>query len=179
MSNKHLKKLVLTAMLLAVGYVLPLLTGQIREIGNMLLPMHIPVMLCGLICGEKYGAVLGAVLPLSRSIFFTMPVLYPNAVAMAFELASYGFVVGLVYRLFTKKNTLSVILSLLAAMLIGRVIWGGVQSLLLGVFGSGYSLAMFVSGAFLNAFPGMILQLILIPAIMAALRRAHLLDSLR
>ena len=94
--GKTTKNLTLSAMFLAIGMVLPFLTGQIPEVGNMMLPMHIPVLLCGLICGWQYGAVLGFVLPLIRYFVFGMPVLFPTGTAMAFELMTYGLVIGLV-----------------------------------------------------------------------------------
>ena len=95
--GKTTKKLTLSAMFLAIGMVLPFLTGQIPQIGNMMLPMHIPVLLCGLICGWQYGAVLGFILPLVRYLVFGMPVLFPTGTAMAFELMTYGLVIGLIY----------------------------------------------------------------------------------
>ena len=49
------RKLTLSALFLALGLVLPLITGQIPQIGKMLLPMHIPVLLCGMVCGWPYG----------------------------------------------------------------------------------------------------------------------------
>lgn len=95
--NKTVKNLTLSAMFMAIGVVLPILTGQIQQIGNMLLPMHLPVFLCGLICGWQYGAAVGFVLPLFRSVTFGMPPLFPTATATAFELATYGLVAGLLY----------------------------------------------------------------------------------
>ena len=86
MKNTMLKNLTLSAMFLALGLLLPLLTGQIQQIGNMLLPMHIPVFLCALICGWKYGLAVGAILPLLRCVTFGMPPLFPTAIAMALEL---------------------------------------------------------------------------------------------
>ncbi|MBQ1258575.1 MAG: ECF transporter S component, partial [Clostridia bacterium] len=77
--RSNILKLTLSAMFMAIGLVLPLLTGQIKTIGNMLLPMHIPVMLCGLICGWYYGAAVGFILPILRSVTFGMPELYPSA----------------------------------------------------------------------------------------------------
>ncbi len=168
------KNLTLAAMFLALGLVLPLLTGQIREIGNMLLPMHIPVMFCGLICGWQYGIVIGFIVPLLRSVIFGMPVFFPTAVAMAFELATYGFVTGFVYEHIGKKNVVSVYIALITAMICGRVIWGIVDMILLGITGSSLTWAVFISSALLNAIPGIILQLVLIPIIMAALDRAGL-----
>ena len=110
MKKINVNKLGLSAMFMALGLVLPFFTGQIQNIGNMLLPMHIPVFLCGLICGWKYGAVVGFILPLMRSVLFGMPVMFPNAVAMAFELMTYGLVVGLIYVGFKKKNIFYLIL---------------------------------------------------------------------
>ena len=90
MKNKAPKNLVLSALFLAIGFVLPFFTGQIPTIGKMLLPMHIPVLLCGLICGWQWGLGVGFVLPLVRSLLFSMPVMYPTALAMAVEMAVYG-----------------------------------------------------------------------------------------
>ena len=88
--RKALKKLSLSSMFLAIGLVLPFFTGQIPQVGSMMLPMHIPVLLCGLICGWKYGLMVGFVLPPLRSVLFGMPPLFPTGAAMAFELAAYG-----------------------------------------------------------------------------------------
>lgn len=165
------RKLTLSAMFMAIGILLPLLTGQIQRIGNMLLPMHIPVLLCGLICGWQYGAVVGFILPLMRSVMFGMPPFYPVAVAMAFELAAYGFVTGFVYSRVHRKNIWTTYLSLITGMISGRVIWGIAEVILLGIGGKSFTWKMFISGAVLNAVPGIVIQLIIIPAIMAAVRK--------
>ena len=94
MKNSYIKKITLSAMFLAIGLVLPFLTGQIPEIGSMLLPMHIPVLLCGLICGWQYGGAVGLIVPLLRNLLFGMPPM-PGAVSMAFDLAAYGLIIGL------------------------------------------------------------------------------------
>lgn len=171
MKQKSLQKLVLSGMLLAIGYVLPFLTGQIQQIGNLLLPMHLPVFLCGMICGWKYGLAVGFLLPLTRSLIFSMPLLYPNAVAMAFELAAYGFFVGFFYLRFSKKGLVGIYASLILAMLLGRAAWGLAQFVLLGIDGTGFPFSAFLAGAFFNAVPGIILQLVLIPAIMLFVER--------
>lgn len=172
--NKNIKNLTLAAMFLAIGVVLPLLTGQIPQIGNMLLPMHIPVFLCGLICGWQYGATVGFILPLLRYAIFGMPVLFPTGIAMSFELLTYGLVAGLLYGLSRWQCVIALYRSMIAAMLAGRVVWGIVQMILLGITGDGFTWQMFMAGAFLNAIPGIIVQLILIPAIMVALNRTGL-----
>lgn len=168
-AREALRKLVLSAMFLAIGLVLPFFTGQIRQIGNMLLPMHIPVMLCGLICGWQYGAVVGLVIPLIRSLLFGMPPFFPTAVSMAVELCIYGLAIGFLYGLFKKQNLLAVYVSLIPAMILGRVAWGGAQTVLLSMQESAFTLKAFLAGAVLNAIPGIILQLFLIPAIMTTL----------
>ena len=169
---KTTKKLALSAMFLAIGIVLPFLTGQIREIGNTLLPMHIPVLLCGLICGWQYGLAVGFILPLIRSVAFGMPPLYPNAIAMAFELAAYGFVSGFLYARMRQKNIATLYGALLSAMVIGRLVWGFAEIILLRLRQDAFTFEAFLSGAVLKAIPGIIIQLILIPAIMLALGKA-------
>ena len=121
--KKQVKNLTLAAMFLAIGFVLPFLTGQIQTIGNMLSPMHIPVLLCGLICGWKYGVAVGFILPLLRSMIFGMPPMYPNAIAMAFELMTYGLVIGLLYSRSRWQCVVALYRCLIAAMLAGRVVW--------------------------------------------------------
>ena len=170
---------VLAAMFMALGLVLPFLTGQIQQIGNMLLPMHLPVLVCGLICGWQYGAVVGFVLPLLRFALFGMPPIYPMGVSMAFELAAYGFLVGWLYSHSRWQCILSLYRCLLAAMVGGRLVWGAVRVLLSGVAGQAFTWEMFLSGALLTAIPGIVLQLTLIPALMLALDRTGLVKFRR
>lgn len=172
--KNHVLTLTLAAMFLAIGLLLPFLTGQIKQFGNMLLPMHIPVILCGLICGWQYGLGVGFVLPLLRYAMFGMPILFPTGIAMSFELATYGFVVGILYAHSRWKCVVALYRCMIIAMLSGRVVWGVVQIFLLGLGENGFTLNMFITSAFLNAIPGIILQLILIPAIMIALNRTGL-----
>lgn len=168
----NVKKLAVTAMLFAVGMVLPFFIGQIPAIGKMLLPMHIPVLLCGFIVGWQYGALIGFLLPIVRGLVFGMPPLYPNAVAMAFEMAAYGFVSGYLYSHARWQCTKMLYISLVTAMLAGRIVWAFAEVILLGIGGNIFTWKMFAAGAFLNAIPGIIVQLTLIPLIMVALRRA-------
>ncbi len=168
------KKLVLSAFFLALGLVLPFLTGQIQLIGNMLCPMHIPVMLCGLICGWQFGLAVGFITPLMRSLLFGMPVLFPNAVSMSFELAAYGFVIGFLFMHARWQCVKSLLRCLIISMISGRIVWGIAQSILLGFGSGGFTLKMFLTAGFLNAIPGIILQIIVIPAVMLALHKTHL-----
>lgn len=172
--KKPIINLTLAAMFMAIGLVLPFLTGQIKQIGSMLLPMHIPVFLCGLICGWQYGLIVGFILPILRSVLFGMPILFPTGIAMAFELATYGAVIGWLYSHSRWQCVIALYRCMIMAMLAGRLVWGVVQIVLLGINGNGFTWKMFIAGAFLNAIPGIILQLILIPAIMVALNRTGL-----
>lgn len=167
-----IRHLTLAAMFLALALVLPFLTGQIPQIGSMLLPMHLPVLFCGLICGPFYGAVVGFIAPLLRSMIFGMPPMFPTATAMAFELCTYGLVSGLVYSHVKHQNIKTVYLSLLTAMVSGRIVWGIVEVILMNLQGSSFTFQAFLSAAILTAVPGIILQLVLIPVIMAALNKA-------
>ncbi len=165
MKKTNLRKLVLSAAFLAAGMVLPLLTAQIKEIGDTLLPMHMPVLLCGFLCGPQYGLAVGMILPFLRSAVFGMPPLYPNAVWMAFELATYGFVSGFLYKRSKRRDTGYLYFCLIAAMILGRVVWGVSKSILLGIAGKAFTWQAFIAGGLLDAIPGIILQLILIPLI--------------
>lgn len=174
MKSKKTGNITLSAMFMAIGYVLPFLTGQIPEIGKMMLPMHIPVFLCGLICGWQYGLAVGVILPVTRSIIFGMPAMYPNAISMMFELGAYGFIIGILYERSKWKCIRSLYRCLIAAMIGGRVVWGMVMSLMLGIGSNGFTIQAFMAGAVIKAVPGIVLQLALIPCVMAALGRTKL-----
>ena len=168
----NIKKLVMSALFLAIGLVLPFVTMQIPSIGNMLLPMHIPVLLCGFICGAPYGAIVGFIVPLLRSVLFSMPTMMPNAVAMAFELCTYGFVAGLLYHKF-KSYKFGVYLTLIPTMIIGRVVWGIAAFCLFKAIGNTFTWAIFFAGAVVNAIPGIIIQIVLIPTIVIGLKKIN------
>ena len=168
------KKLVISALLLALALVLPFMTGQIPEIGNMLLPMHLPVLLAGFTVGGPSAMAIGAIAPLLRSALWGMPVLFPKAIGMAFELAAYGLVSGVIHSK-SKKDGRAVLISLITAMLAGRVVWGVVSFALYGIMGNTFTIAIFMTEAFVNAVPGIIVQLVLIPLLVAALKRANVI----
>lgn len=169
-TRQHIQNLALAAMFMALGIVLPFFTGQIPQIGGMLLPMHLPVLLCGLICGWQYGGLVGFVLPLLRMTMFGMPPLL-TAVAMAFEMAAYGGIVGFLYNRSKWQCVVALYRSLITAMVAGRIVWGAVRVVMTGVAGQAFTWQIFMAGAFLNAIPGIILQLVFIPVLMVALDR--------
>lgn len=141
--NKSTKNLVLAGLFLALGLVMPFLTAQIPNLGSRLLPMHIPVLLCGFVCGWRYGLSVGFVVPVLRSMLFGMPPMFPHAIAMAFELATYGLLAGLFYQLLPKKN-FSTYLTLILAMIGGRIVWGIASLVLYGLNGLPFTWQIFV-----------------------------------
>ncbi len=169
-SKSYIKDLTFSAMFLAIGLVLPFFTGQLHALGNMLLPMHLPVLLCGLICGWQYGGLVGLVLPLLRNVLFRMPRM-PLAIPMAFELAAYGLIVGYLYGRSKWKCVLALYRSLLIAMVGGRIVWAAGRVILAGVSNVPFGWQVFLTAGFVEAVPGIILQLTLIPVIMVALDR--------
>ena len=175
MKKNQIIRLSLSAMLLAIGLVLPFLTGQVPEIGSMLLPLHLPALICGFVCGWGWGLAVGFVLPILRSLLFGMPPMIPTALCMAFELAAYGAAAGLLYKRFSGRK-FRVYLALIGAMLIGRAIWGVVSLLVYALLmENAFALTAFWMGAFVNAWPGIVLQLVIVPLIVAALSRAKLI----
>ena len=164
------KKITISAMFLGLALVLPFLTGQIKQIGNMLCPMHIPVLLCGFLCGGPWGLVVGFVAPILRSMIFGMPMMFPSAVCMAFELGTYGIVSGSLHNAFNKKKWM-VYPTLLVAMIAGRIVWGVVMLICMGFDTAKFGFSAFASGAVLTAIPGIIIQLILIPAIVMTIEK--------
>lgn len=174
MRKTDTRKWVLSGVFLALGMLLPFLTMQLPSLGNMLLPMHLPVLLCGFICGAPYGFLVGFVTPLLRSILLGSPVLMPMAASMSLELAAYGTLAGLFYRLLSaRKEVLRIYLSLLLAMTGGRLVWAAVAKLCYAMVGMSFTMEIFLAGALFQALPGMGLQLILIPVILLALKKMN------
>ena len=172
LSSQQIRKITYSALYLAIAMVLPFLTGQIPEIGSMLCPMHIPALLCGFVCGWLWGLAVGFISPLLRSLIFGMPTMFA-AIAMAFEMGVYGAVAGFLYQVLPKVKW-RVYPVLLISMVLGRIAWGGVQFLLAGLQNTAFTPELFLAGAVLEAIPGIILQIILIPVIVLALEKAKL-----
>ncbi len=171
--NNRILKMIVSALFLALTYVMPFLTGQIPEIGSMLCPMHIPVLLCGFICGWPWGLAVGFVGPLFRSVTLGMPPIFPSAVCMALELSVYGAVSGVMHALLPRKKPY-IYCSLLTAMAAGRVVWGTAMFLCVaGIGGGSFGFSAFLAGAVTNALPGILIQILVVPIIVMLLERAH------
>ncbi len=171
-SFSHVRRSILTAMCIAMCVVLPLAFHAIPDAGSIFSPMHIPVLLCGLICGPVYGTVCGIAGPLLSSVLFQMP-LMAYLPPMMVECAVYGLCAGLLMR-FVRTGWLygDLYISLASAMLLGRGVAGAARAML---FARGaYSFAMWATAYFVASLPGIVIQLLLIPTLVAALQKAQL-----
>lgn len=171
MKKNNIFRLALSALFLAMALLLPLLTGQNRELGNMFCLIHIPVLLCGFFCGPWYALTVGAIAPLLRFLLFSAPPVMPTGLAMCFELAAYGFTAGLLYRLLPKK-TPYIYVALIIAMLAGRLVWGSAMTVLMGLGKAEFGWRMFLANGFIVALPGIAIQLVLIPVLVMAINKA-------
>lgn len=169
-------KMVLAALFFALAYVMPFLTGQIPEIGAALSPMHIPVLLCGFLCGWQWGLAVGFIAPLFRSLTLGMPPFFPTALCMAIELAAYGVVAGLMHKYLPRKKPF-IYCSLLSAMLVGRLLWGAAMFICLGLRGGSFTLTAFLAGAVINAIPGIVAQIVLIPLLVMIAEHLNILKT--
>ncbi len=168
MKNKTVK-LVYCGIFIAAGFILPFLTMQNRALGQMLCLMHIPVFICGFICGPFYGALCGFLIPLMRSLLLGMPLLFPDAVNMAFELCAYGALSGIFYKALPKKLPM-MYLCLILSMLGGRVIYGLISFVTYSLSGLPFSFEVYLGAAFVTPWMGIILQLVIIVPIIVAIK---------
>ena len=171
MKNQKIFRLALSALFLAMALLLPLLTGQNRELGNVFCLIHIPVLLCGFFCGPWYALTVGAIAPLLRFLIFSAPPVMPTGLAMCFELATYGMVSGLLYRLLPKKPPYLYV-ALIVAMLLGRLVWGSAMTVLMGLGKTEFGWEIFLANGFVKALPGIAIQIVLIPILVMALYKA-------
>ncbi|MDD4504426.1 MAG: ECF transporter S component [Clostridiaceae bacterium] len=178
MKKLSIKNLVLSGLFIAFGLVLPFLTAQIPSIGSKFLPMHLPVLISGFVCGWQYGFIVGLIVPIFRSMIFGMPPMFPTAAAMAVELAVYGCMTGFLYKLFPQKD-IFIYAALIISMLCGRIVWGIVSIFLYGLNGAPFTWEIFAAGAFFNAIPGIIIQIIIVPIIVITLKRAKVIENAR
>ena len=172
MKRNQILRLVLSALLLALGLMLPFLTGQIPQVGNMLSPMHFPVFLAGFLAGWPYGLAVGLIAPPLRFLLFGMPPIFPTGVCMMAELAAYGAVSAIMHRALPKKYGYLYV-SLLTAMLLGRVVWGGVRLVLMGLTGLSLTWQVFISAVLVDSIPGILVQILLLPPIVRLLDRRN------
>lgn len=167
MQKKTSYNVVMTGLFIAIGLLLPFFTSHAFGVpGTLLLPMHIPVLLCGLFCGPLYGAASGLIIPVLSSVLTGMPPVFPMLPIMGVQLVAMGFISGMLYR----KLKLHIYISLPVAMLAGWVFYG----LTFGAIffaNNGQLKAASVWTAITTGLPGMAIQLVLIPIIVKGVER--------
>ncbi len=171
------KNLIFTSLAIAVGIILPFAFHMIPNGGRIFLPMHIPVLLCGLICSWKFGIICGIITPLLSSLFTGMPnmAVLPS---MLIELAVYGLMTGIFTSVLNIKNRyLNILFSLIGAMICGRIVAGLMNSILFQV--GSYSAQIWISSSFITAIPGIIIQISVIPALVFSLEKAKIVPAMR
>ena len=169
------KKSIITAVCIALCYVIPLMFHGIQNAGQIFSPMHIPVFICGLVCGWSYGLLCGLVGPMLSSALTGMPVI-AMLPPMMVELSVYGVVSGIMMKLVHTKSTFAdLYISLIAAIICGRVL-AGLSKALIFARGS-YSIATWVAGSVVMSWPGTVIQLVFIPGIVFALMKSHLIPE--
>ena len=169
----YLKKSITTSMLIAFCVVFPMAFHAIPRAGSILLPMHIPVLLAGLICGPLFGLVAGAAGPLLSSLITGMP---PAGIAplMMIELGTYGLVAGVMSNLIhTRRLSVDLYISLIVAMLAGRIVAGVAQAVYF--FDGTYAIGLWTASYFVTSFPGIIIQLLFVPSVVIALERERVI----
>lgn len=171
----YVKKTIITSACIALCVVLPMMFHAIPDAGSIYSPMHIPVLLCGLICGWPFGLLCGLTGPVLSTLFTQMPAM-AYLPSMLVELAAYGFITGIIMRfVHTKKIYADLYISLIAALMLGRIA-AGISKALIFAYGN-YSMAAWATSYFITAWPGIIIQLVLIPPIVVSLEKAKLIPS--
>ncbi len=174
MQLSYVKRLTLSAVCIALCVALPIAFHSIPNAGSVFLPMHIPVLICGMICSWPYGLICGIMGPLLSSVLTGMP---PAAMlpAMMVECATYGAVSGLVLKFLRTKNTyIDLYAALIIAMVAGRVVSGIAKAL---IFTPGMALSAWVTASFVTALPGILIQLVFLPGVVAMLMKARLIPT--
>ncbi len=161
------RNIVVSGLLLALGIIIPSIFHTTGIPGNIFLPMHIPVLLGGFLLPPFFAFLLGILTPIINSLITGMPVMFPMAVIMVFELGIYGLVASLLYR----RLEFSIIISLIASMIVGRIMAGIVVFFLIILFTVQMDPIIFVKAGIMTGLPGIIIQLILIPTLMYGINR--------
>lgn len=170
MTKSNTNRLVLSALFVALGVIIPQIF-HLFGLGSVFLPMHIPVILCGFICGPYWGMIAGALTVILSSVITGMPPMMPVGAAMIFELAAYGLIAGIMYR-----KTKKIYLSLLIAMVIGRIVSIIAKYVIFGLIGNTFAIAAILTDLFVTAWPGIVLQILAVPVILVLLRKYKLIS---
>ncbi|MBP3684498.1 MAG: ECF transporter S component [Oscillospiraceae bacterium] len=173
-NRSSIRNMTMAAVCVALCVVLPIAFHSIPDAGSVFLPMHIPVLICGMICGWPYGLLCGLMGPLVSSALTGMP---PIAFlpAMMVECGTYGLVSGLMLKyVHTRSTYADLYIALVVAMIAGRVVSGIAKAL---IFTPGLALSAWVTASFVTALPGIIIQLVFLPSVVCTLMKAKVIPQ--
>lgn len=159
--------LVISGLLLAIGVIIPSIFHATGIDGRVFLPMHVSVLFGGFLLPPMYAFLLGILTPILNNLITGMPILFPTAIIMIFELGVYGLVASYLYR----KLKMPLIISLIISMIFGRIVAGGVVYVLVALFGQEMDPVFFIKTAVLVGLPGIIIQIFLVPILMLAINK--------
>lgn len=173
--NLRTREIILAGLFLAIGILLPMLFHTVGIMGKIFLPMHIPVLIAGYLLNPLTAFILGFITPLLSSVLTGMPILFPMAIIMAFELACYGFFVSLMRR----ELKLSVITSLIISMIMGRIVAFLVIFIMSNFFGIKLNPLLFIKGGIITGLPGIVVQIIFVPTVIMGLIKYNKTKNIR
>lgn len=164
-----INKLVSAAVMIAAGVLLPQIFHFLggAQAGMVFLPMHIPVLICGLMLGSLYGSAAGLLIPVLS--FLITGGSMPSAERLPFviiELVLYGIASGFFAAIF--KNIYP---ALILSMVSGRLVYAGLLSIAFYVFHMKNAAPASVWDSLVKGIVGVIIQLIIIPPVVYALKR--------
>lgn len=175
-TNLIMARVICSATFLLLAILLPFLTSKLPAVGLWEMSMQFSVILCGFVCGPVWGMAVGAIAPILRYFIFGSPDLMPEGLVMAFQLLTFGFLAGLLYRKL-EKNLFYIYVSLVTAMVGGRIVWAIVMFILIlaGAASGSIGFSLVWNQTVVNSLAGIIIQLVAIPAIVTVLKNNRLM----
>ncbi len=164
--KRKTRDIILGSLFLALAIIMPYIFHATGISGQIFLPMHIPIIIGGFFLSPMTALMVGALSPLINSLVLGMPVFYPIGLIMTFELMVYGLSIALL------RKKLDTYYSLLISMILGRITAGLVVFALQNLLNLKLNYMVYVKGAVITGLPGILIQLLLIPIIVKALKRS-------
>ena len=173
MQNKSVKEIVLSGLFIALGLILPMIFHMVGA-GSTFLPMHIPVLIAGFMVDLPFAVAVGVLTPILSSLFTGMPPVFPVLPYMVFELATYAAVASVLYRKFKLNVYVSLICSMIAGRIISSLVVWGLAAFFMAKLPNPI---VFITGGITQGIPGIIIQIVFIPAIVFALEKSNLIKG--
>jgi hypothetical protein len=172
------RELSLGGLFIALGIILPMAFHAIGggKIGSVFLPMYLPVLACAMLVSPPIAAAVALLTPTLSSALTGMPPILPYLPVMAAELVVMATLASLLHRRLKLHALPTVVLALLS----GRVVLGLMAAVLVAALPAGMQQSLpdvmhqpvaWVIAATATALPGLILQIIAVPAVVAIVEK--------